>query len=210
MYENSAVVIGNGESRKIINIQNLTGKITLVGCNAIHRDAIVDHLVCVDERMVKESLENVNTCATYIYTREHSYNWHRKVLKNKNLRQLPSIPNQTKEKVDQPRNWGSGTFALLIASNIPGIKKIFILGFDLYGNGQFVNNIYKNTKNYAKGGSHALDPSFWIYQSKKIFQHFSHIEYVIVNKKDWKKPIPWMLRNVYLEELNFFKKRFEI
>ena len=46
------LVIGNGESRKDVPINKLKG--TKVGCNAIIRDYIVDHLICVDQRMVDE------------------------------------------------------------------------------------------------------------------------------------------------------------
>ena len=48
------LVIGNGESRKDIDISAFNE--TKVGCNAIIRDFFVDHLVCVDRRMVKEAL----------------------------------------------------------------------------------------------------------------------------------------------------------
>lgn len=210
MFEHSAVVIGNGESRRIIDLQKLTRRIALVGCNAVHRDAIVDHLVCVDDRMVREALQNVNICETKIYVRDNSYSWHRKVLKNKNLVRLPAIPNQTKERIDQERNWGSGTFALLIGSQLPNIKTIYVLGFDLYGNGLYVNNLYKNTPNYSEGGSHAIDPSYWIAQSAKVFKYFFDTTYVIINQNNWKMPAAWALPNVKFEVIENFKKEFEV
>jgi len=49
-------VFGNGESRTSVNINNLQG--IKVGCNAIYRDYHMDHLVCVDRRMVQEVLDN--------------------------------------------------------------------------------------------------------------------------------------------------------
>ena len=154
----SVLVLGNGESRGCINIQNLLGKISLVGCNAIHRDAVVNHLVCCDERMVREAVENPNTASTFIHVREHSYQWFRKVQKRKNIILLPDIPDQEHNRIDQPRNWGSGTYALLIASQLPETKKIYLLGFDLYGNDRLVNNLYKNTKNYFCWGCFHLNP----------------------------------------------------
>ena len=57
-------VLGNGESRQKLNVNNLQG--TKVGCNAIIRDYKVDHLVCVDRRMVEEAI-GYNT---KIYTRK--------------------------------------------------------------------------------------------------------------------------------------------
>ena len=57
------LVIGNGESRTLVKVNEL--KDTKVGCNAIIRDYIVDHLICVDQRMVDEVLKY----NTKIYTR---------------------------------------------------------------------------------------------------------------------------------------------
>ena len=53
------LVIGNGESRKDLDIKSL--KLPTVGCNAIFRDMVVDHLVCCDRRMLREALKHENT-----------------------------------------------------------------------------------------------------------------------------------------------------
>ena len=209
MIPDSVLVIGNGESRSSINIQNLLGKISLVGCNAIHRDAVVNHLVCCDERMVREAVENPNTASTFIYVREHSYQWFRKVQKHKNIILLPNIPNQEHSRIDQPRNWGSGTYALLVASQLSDIKKIYLLGFDLYGNDQLVNNVYKNTKNYSAGGSHSIDPSYWIWQAAKVFKLFPTIEYNIVNHDKWLMPPEWKKFNVEFLSIENFKNQLQ-
>jgi hypothetical protein len=201
----SAIVIGNGESRRPINIQNLTGNTVLVGCNAIHRDAVVNHLICCDDRMVREAVENPNTASTFIYVRESAYQWFRKVQKHKNIILLPDIPNQEHNRIDQPRNWGSGTYALLVASQLPDIKKLYLLGFDLYGNEYLVNNLYKNTKNYSAGGSHAIDPSYWIWQAAKVFKLFPDIEYNIINQPNWKMPPEWKGSNVVFKDIENFK-----
>jgi len=204
MIPDSVLVMGNGESRSSINIQNLLGKISLVGCNAIHRDAVVNHLVCCDERMVREAVENPNTASTFIYVREHAYQWFRKVQKHKNIILLPDIPNQENNRIDQARNWGSGTYALLVASQLPETKKIYLLGFDLYGNVNLVNNLYKNTKNYSAGGSHSIDPSYWIWQAAKVFKLFPDIKYNIINHDSWPMPPEWKKSNVeFLSIENF-------
>ena len=60
------LVIGNGESRKTINLDSLTT--TKIGCNAIYRDNNVEHLVCVDKPMFKEVLKaNRNDKAAFLY-----------------------------------------------------------------------------------------------------------------------------------------------
>ncbi len=63
-------VIGNGESRRGIDISKLERP--KVGCNAIMRECFVDHLVCVDTPMVDEALRNNVNDNTFIYTRR---NW---------------------------------------------------------------------------------------------------------------------------------------
>ena len=209
MISDSVLVMGNGESRSSINIQNLLGKISLVGCNAIHRDAVVNHLVCCDERMVREAVENPNTASTFIHVREHAFQWFRKVQKHKNIILLPDIPNQEHNRIDQSRNWGSGTYALLVASQLPDIKKIYLLGFDLYGNDKLVNNLYKNTKNYSAGGSHSIDPSYWIWQAAKVFKLFPDIKYSIVNHDHWLMPPEWKKSNVGFLSIDNFKNQLQ-
>ena len=73
-YTDSAVVIGNGESRSSVNLKNLKNTVTLIGCNAIHRDLDVDHLVCCDHRMVQEVISRKKSKRILnIYTRERYY-----------------------------------------------------------------------------------------------------------------------------------------
>jgi len=195
MITDSSIVIGNGESRKPINFQSFTGKITMIGCNAVHRDCIVDHLVCCDSRMVREALEDINTRETLIYARDDWYHYFKKMLKHRNIRKLPNIPYDGHARADAARNWGSGTYALIVASMLEH-ENIYIIGFDLYGNQNLINNVYKGTKNYSGTRSHAVDPSYWIYQSSRIFDHYKNKKYIIVNHPSWRFPDQWKLPNV--------------
>ena len=71
------LIIGNGESRSDLNINNIHG--IKIGCNAIQRDFYVDHLICVDRRMVQQAQS-----AQYkgkIYTRN---DWVKQFKKSKN------------------------------------------------------------------------------------------------------------------------------
>ena len=133
------LVIGNGESRKGINLNKFKNFET-VGCNALHRDIAVDHLVCCDRRMVEESITSNNTINTKIYVRDEWYRYFRKIRKDKRIQCLPSIPYQSDRKQDKPINWGSGPYAILVAANLQP-KKITLLGFDLYGLEGNANNI---------------------------------------------------------------------
>lgn len=209
MDRSIAVVLGNGESRLNFPAHKLTGHVQLVGCNAAHREIIFDHLVCCDERMVREAVEDPNTAETIIYVREHGYQLFRKIQKRKNIVLVPNIPNQQLIRVDTPRNWGSGTYAHLIASQLDNVNLVYLVGFDLYSKNQFVNNVYKNTKNYSSSSSHAIDPSYWIWQSAKVFRTFPSIEYKVINKPDWQLPKEWRQTNVEKINLEDFEKMCE-
>jgi hypothetical protein len=200
----NAVVFGNGESRKSINPSSLKSTNILIGCNAIHRDAVMDHLVCCDRRMVEEAVENPNTANTTIYAREDWFKYYRKIQKRKNIHLVPDVPYRGELKADQAINWGSGPYAVLVAANLD-VDNIKLIGFDLYSSNDKVNNLYKGSSNYSKPDSQAVDYSFWIYQISKIFSSFPTKQFSIYNKKDWELPSTWRQANVNFITLDNLK-----
>lgn len=196
----SALVIGNGESRRDVDIPPLRNDHTLIGCNAIHRDLTVDHLICCDRRMVDEAILNDRNADTLIYVRESWYHYFRKIKKNKNIRTVPDLPYQGTQKQDQPEHWGSGCYATLVAATL-GFKEINLLGFDLYPSNNKVNNLYKGTDNYAVADAKSVDYSYWVYQLSKIFQSYPDITFVIHNKNGWEMPPQWQQNNVKFQEI---------
>ena len=124
-----ALVIGNGESRKHIDLNSLKKRFTTIGCNAIHRDFFVDHLVCCDRRMVAESLEN--PYIENIHTRERYWHDFKKLKKEKRVNLLPALPYVGNDRADNPIHWGSGPYAVLLATTM-NFNHIHLLGFDLY------------------------------------------------------------------------------
>lgn len=193
MYQ--ALVIGNGESRRSLNINDLRSDHTLIGCNAIHRDTLVDYLVCCDRRMVEECIENPMVRGTTVYVRDDWWRYYFKIRKHKNTKTVPALPYQGEKKQDQPVHWGSGPYAVLLGATL-GFKKIKLLGFDLYPiNHNKVNNMYKDTENYAKKEAQAVDYSFWVYQIDKVFKYFPDIEFYIFNKNEWEMPNSWKNKN---------------
>ena len=190
---NNVVVVGNGESRKDVNLTQFSNQ-KIIGCNALHRDFTADYLICCDRRMADEAVKNPNTSNTLIYVREEWYRHFRKVLKNKNIHQLPLLPFTGELKKDQPEHWGSGCYAVLLAAQL-GFKEISIIGFDLYSTNNHVNNLYKDTRNYSKNDSPAVDHSYWVYQLGKVFTCFTDSKFIIYNNADWKRPDGWILDN---------------
>lgn len=199
---NSVVVVGNGESRKSVDLNLIKTNHTLIGCNAIHRDIVVDHLICCDRRMAEEATKNPNSVDTYIYVRDDWYHYFRKIKKNKNVKPLPPLSYTGESRADQPIHWGSGCYAVLLASSLE-FSRIYLLGFDLYPSDKKINNIYKDTQNYNKGTADPVDPSYWIYQLSKVFVN-SKSDFIIVNTEHWKLPGQWKLPNVHFISLNEF------
>jgi len=196
-----ALVVGNGESRKNLNLEKFKSKYTIVGCNALHRDIIVDHLICCDRRMADEAVKNPNTTNTKIYVRKSWFHYFRKILKNKNIIELPALPYQGESKKDHPDNWGSGGYALLVAANL-GFNEIDIIGFDLYPVKEKVNNFYKGTDNYAKPDGQAVDYSYWVYQIGQLFFYYPNITFNIINHSGWEMPKEWKKPNVRFTNIN--------
>ena len=180
------LVIGNGESRKDIDIDLLN--YTKIGCNAIYRDFKVDHLVCVDKPMLKEAVDSDYNVNSKIYTRKnHFVNYQHQ----KNIRMVPDLPYVGSERPDDPVHWGSGPYAVLLAAKLT-TDDIHMLGFVLYSTDNKVNNIYKDTVNYSLAHNSAVDPRYWIYQIGKVFECFPNTNFIIHNNnfelpKAWKK-----------------------
>ena len=211
LTSDTALVIGNGESRSNLNLKTLQGKACLIGCNAIHRDLLVNHLICCDRRMVFEVLgRKKSRKIPFIYTREKFYRDFNELRDNDRVKLLPVLPYQGTNKIDDPEHWGSGPYAILLAATLQ-YKNVYILGFDLWGDIDYkLNNVYKGTNNYNKPTSNAVDPSYWIYQIRKVFQYFPETQFYIFNKLDWKKPTEWELPNVHFEDLQKFKLEVDL
>lgn len=185
-------VFGNGESRKNLNLKNF--KEIKVGCNAIHRDFFVEHLICVDRRMVQEALDL--KFQGKIYTRSDWLHF----FKNKPINVVPKLPYKGDTRPDDPFQWGSGPYAVLLAAELD--DQISLYGFDLYSTSPYVNNIYKDTANYDASNKSAVDPRYWIYQISKVFQCFPDKYFSVYNYKDWSMPIEWKLENVEFKTLD--------
>jgi hypothetical protein len=191
------IVVGNGESRKDINLNNLKN---IIGCNALHRDLAVDHLICVDKRCVLEALESPNCTNTKIYTRPDWLNY----FNSPNIQVVPELPYTGPLRQDDPFQWGSGGYALILAAQLS--DHIDIIGFDLWSANNCVNNVYKDTNNYSKSTSHKVDPSYWIYQVSKVFESFPTKYFTVYNIEGWQMPNTWRLANVNFKTIDMFQQ----
>ena len=186
------LVIGNGESRADININHIND--LKIGCNAIARDFWVDHLICVDRRMVDEANNNYPQNYSKIYTRA---DWLIGRSHIENLFELPSLPYEGNTRADEPFHWGSGPYAVLLGATLS--KRVRLLGFDLYSKTKTVNNIYKDTANYDPSTKTAIDPRYWIHQIAKVFECFPNNKFTIYCDYNWDCPKVWNYPNVSLD-----------
>lgn len=188
------ILIGNGESRLGIDFNSITGY--KIGCNATYRDTLIDCLVAVDRRIVIEACKN--NFHKIIYTRP---DWINQFKYCENIEVLPDLPYQGDKKADDPFNWGTGTHACNLAGTMKP-KEIHLYGFDLWGNTNRINNIYKGTENYDPQDHHAIDPRFWIYQLAKCFELYPNTQWIQHQLPGWKKPESWHYSNLSINTLN--------
>ena len=179
-------VIGNGESRKDVNLDTING--ITIGCNAIHRDFVCDKIVAVDRRMVDEILKNPKYQNTPIYTRPQ---WVPQFNNYKNVTVVPELPYIGKLRSDDPWHWNSGPFAVLLGC-LETAQTVNLLGFDLYSSQQKLNNLYKNTDNYGSSDCKPVDHSYWLHQLKQLFIAFPNKQFIQWQKMDWQMPECWM------------------
>ena len=176
------LVIGNGESRKSIDISTL--KLPTVGCNAIFRDMTVDHLVCVDRRMIREALEHNNTNQSILYTRP---DWCAEF----GVFPVPELPYKGDLRQDDPWHWGTGQYGLLVAVIYCVMDHIHVIGFDMKSKDGLVNNYYKDSKSYDESKKSAVDPSYWLYQNRKIFEYYPKQNFNFYVDEYFKVPEGW-------------------
>ena len=156
----TAFVLGNGTSRLRLNLPELKGRGTIIGCNAIYREFEPDYLVAVDTKMVNEIIAAG-------YHKDHQV-W---TNPNKGINSKKNI-----NFFSPHRGWSSGPTALWFASNL-GHKEVYFFGFDYQGlNGKF-NNVYADTFNYKKSSDSATYFGNWLNQTERTIKENRGINY---------------------------------
>ena len=177
-----AFVLGNGESRKGIEIKDLKEKGTVFACNGVFRTHQPHFLIAVDPKMMLEISETDYVVHNKVYSNYNAqYTKHQKLLDHVQWFK-PSL------------GWSSGPTALRLACD-QGFKEIYILGFDYQGlsegnkNNRFrVNNVFKDTRNYKKGNEQATFFGNWMNQTKKCLQDFKDVQFHRVIPTGWYQP----------------------
>jgi hypothetical protein len=192
------LIIGNGESRLGIDLNSIAD--CKIGCNAIFRDFRVDHIICVDKRMVAEALNSKANFQSLVYTR---LDWFDRFHGFLHLRTVPDLPYKGDTRPDEPFQWGSGPYAVLLGAQLAKTNEtIKLIGFDLYSSTGKTNNVYKDTENYNASDKRAVDPRYWIYQIGKIFECYPEKSFLIYTEDDWIIPESWNKSNVMVDKIS--------
>jgi len=176
---NTAFVLGNGESRRGIDIDDLKQQGKVFACNAVYRTHRPDFLVAVDPKMIMEIAEGDYMINNKVYSNFNAqYNKNQKILDHCNWFK-PSL------------GWSSGPTALRLALDL-GFKDIYILGFDYQGHkvgsGFKLNNMFGDTRNYKRKKDEATFYGNWMNQTKRCLQDFPDAKFHRVIPKGWFQP----------------------
>ena len=156
-----AFVVGNGVSRKPINVGLLPRYGMVYGCNALYRDMTPTVLVATDAPISKRIQEE----GYALHNRFHTRN--------------PISGLGAKPLSSTYRNFCSGANAFALAC-MEGHNTIYIVGFDFGSVTDKFNNMYAETEFYKTNNCSATSGSQWIKQFATIAKDFPNTKVVRV------------------------------
>lgn len=158
----TAFVVGNGVSRKGIELSTLRRWGKIYGCNALYREFEPDVLVATD-RPIAEQIQQSG------YSLKHRF-YTRKPMTGQGAWEIPKDI------------WGfsSGPVAVNLAA-IDGNLRIYMLGFDMgpSATGLF-NNVYADTEFYKTSAANPTFSGNWARQIIDTAKKYSQVEFVRV------------------------------
>lgn len=158
----TAFVLGNGQSRRGLPLNDLKRHGSIYGCNALYRDFVPDVLVATD-RPIAHQIE------------ESGY-----ALKNKFYTRRPFLDKGALTIPKPYFGYSSGPVAVALAAMNQN-KKIYMLGFDMGPNeDKKFNNLYAGTEFYKEPGSNPTYTGNWIKQIQHICREFPNTKFIRV------------------------------
>lgn len=161
-------VIGNGSSRRNFDIRKLYTAGITYGCNAVHRDFMVQHLVCVERKHLAEAMSWKLQDKIYLHTSHKNIN----LAKDPKLELLPEVPYEKVHFWDDITSFEAGPAALLLAAQSHDI--VIIFGFDFGQN----EHMYSDTDNYT---SLSRTYDCHLHQVKRVISHYKESKFIFVN-----------------------------
>lgn len=166
-------VIGNGESRKEIDIDKIPG--IKIGCNGIYLYNNVDYICAMDKfwrnKIISET--KIPLISRYHNTTFQTY-----------VELYDGTWNNTKCPY---RGYCSGITALDFACSCLDDDEIYLIGFDFGYNGPTVNHIYKDTKFHPKADRKAQNEDIFLKQAIETRKRYprKNIQWVTNSEKDF-------------------------
>lgn len=167
-------VLGNGVSRRQVDLDQLKLHGTVYGCNALYREFVPDVLISTD-----------NPISTHIqqsgYSASHTH-YTRKPLPDSGAQRVPQ----------QYFGFSSGPIAVGIAA-LARHETVYLIGFDMgpTRTGHF-NNCYADTEFYKKSSANPTFTGNWVRQLKTIAKEHLTTRFVRV-EGDTTAQIPELL-----------------
>jgi len=154
-----AFVLGNGISRRDVDLATLQVLGPVYGCNALYREFAPDVLVSTD-RPISEQIQHSG------YPKQHVF-YTRKPLPHCAARSVPH----------QYYGFSSGPIAAALAA-LDGARAIYLVGFDMGPtvNGKF-NNCYADSEFYKKSSDVPTYTGNWARQLKTIASDFPNTSF---------------------------------
>lgn len=156
----AAFVLGNGISRREVNVDDLMTQGTVYGCNALYRTCSPHVLVATDQQISKDIQESGYAKNNRFHTR----------------RPLPNLGALTVPK--EYFGFSSGPVAVALAAQ-DSHDPIYLIGFDMGPDpqGRF-NNIYAGTEFYKPQNSTPTFTGNWVRQLQRIMVDHSRQSFV--------------------------------
>jgi hypothetical protein len=158
----TAFVLGNGLSRKSIDLANLKKYGRVYGCNALYREFTPDVLVATDQPIATQIQESGYALNNRFYTRRPT-------------------EGSGANKLPQPYfGYSSGPNAVALAA-ADNNSSIYLLGFDMGPNkNNLFNNIYADTEFYKSSSNSPTFAGNWVKQIIRVCKDYPSAMFIRV------------------------------
>jgi hypothetical protein len=180
---NKAIIIGNGESRKQMNLNLIknhkggllaSGALQSYGCNALYRDFSPNFLVTNGKEITTEIADSGYANDNIVYAHANS---------------MLDYPGKF-YLIPQDPSWNAGAIATYLAC-FDGHKTVYLLGFDGIDTPTSGYNVYHGTNGYPEP-SYGYSDEFWVKSMMIIFNTYDDVDFVrVMPTKFWNMPEVW-------------------
>jgi hypothetical protein len=156
-----AFVLGNGVSRRGLDLSELQSNGPVYGCNALYREFTPDALIATDRPISEQIQQSGYALKHRFYTRTPM----------EGLGAYPVIEQY----------WGFSSGPLAIAHAVADQnRKIYMLGFDMGPANDKFNNVYADTEFYKTSNSVPTFTGNWVNQIAQLANDYSTVEFIRV------------------------------